>query len=382
MPSVLVRAARPPRWNASKMRSFSSSAMPMPVSRTLTCASSPARRAWTVTDPPSGVNFTALVSRFRITCLSLRSSAVRHAEARLDVAREARSRGWRRAREPSRRRARSGPPGTTGSRSISIWPASTFDRSRISLISSSRWRPESRMSRTYSSCRPLSSPNIRSSRTSEKPMTAFSGVRSSCDMLARNSDLCRLATSTSRVLCSSSWNTRALWIATTDWPARVSRRSTVSSGSAPGTVRRTTSEPKITSSRRSGSTTIERHPWARSASTCGSGGSASRSGAWRTSPAVAAPPMNVPCSPIRISRSAPTSSVLVPAQVRSTNSSASASNSNIEPPSAPESSAAHVTIVVRTWPRSRLELTVWLISPSAWSSSTSRACCALRCSSC
>ena len=49
--------------------------MPMPVSRTLTCASSPARRASTVTDPPSGVNFTALVSRFRITCLSLRSSA-------------------------------------------------------------------------------------------------------------------------------------------------------------------------------------------------------------------------------------------------------------------------------------------------------------------
>ena len=33
---------------------------------------------------------------------------------------------------------------------------------------------------------------MRSSRTSEKPMTALSGVRSSCDMLARNSDLCRL----------------------------------------------------------------------------------------------------------------------------------------------------------------------------------------------
>ena len=29
-------------------------------------------------------------------------------------------------------------------------------------------------------------------------MIAFSGVRSSCDMLARNSDLCRLAVSSSR----------------------------------------------------------------------------------------------------------------------------------------------------------------------------------------
>ena len=31
---------------------------------------------------------------------------------------------------------------------------------------------------------------MRSTSTSEKPMMALSGVRSSCDMLARNSDLC------------------------------------------------------------------------------------------------------------------------------------------------------------------------------------------------
>ncbi len=48
------------------------------------------------------------------------------------------------------------------------------------------------MSCRYSSCRSLSSPNMRSSRTSENPMTAFSGVRSSWDMLARKSDLCWL----------------------------------------------------------------------------------------------------------------------------------------------------------------------------------------------
>ena len=60
------------------------------------------------------------------------------------------------------------------------------------------------MSRRYSSWRSLSSPNIRSSRTSENPITALSGVRSSCDMLARNSDLCRLAISSWSVLTSSS----------------------------------------------------------------------------------------------------------------------------------------------------------------------------------
>jgi len=58
--------------------------------------------------------------------------------------------------------------------SSTIWPASTFDRSRISLSSSSRCLPEFQMSRRYSSWRSLISPNIRSSSTSEKPITASS----------------------------------------------------------------------------------------------------------------------------------------------------------------------------------------------------------------
>jgi hypothetical protein len=37
--------------------------------------------------------------------------------------------------------------------------------------------------------------------TSEKPMIALSGVRSSWDMFARNSDLCRLAQPTWCLLC-------------------------------------------------------------------------------------------------------------------------------------------------------------------------------------
>src|SRR5262245_38788853 len=46
------------------------------------------------------------------------------------------------------------------------------------------------MSSVYSACFSFSSPNILSPKTSEKPMMALSGVRSSWDMLARNSDLC------------------------------------------------------------------------------------------------------------------------------------------------------------------------------------------------
>ena len=46
------------------------------------------------------------------------------------------------------------------------------------------------MSSRYSSCFALTSPKSPSRSTCEKPMIAFSGVRSSCDMFARNSDLC------------------------------------------------------------------------------------------------------------------------------------------------------------------------------------------------
>ena len=46
------------------------------------------------------------------------------------------------------------------------------------------------MSSRYSACFSFTEPTISSRNTCEKPMIAFSGVRSSWDMLARNSDLC------------------------------------------------------------------------------------------------------------------------------------------------------------------------------------------------
>ena len=61
----------------------------------------------------------------------------------------------------------------------------------------------------YSACFSFSSPNILSPKTSEKPIMALSGVRSSCDTLARNSDLWRLAASSCRPLSSISRKSRA-----------------------------------------------------------------------------------------------------------------------------------------------------------------------------
>src|SRR3990172_4476888 len=62
---------------------------------------------------------------------------------------------------------------------------------------------------------------------------AFKGVRSSWLMLARNCDLCRLATSSSRLFASISRKSRAFWIARTDWVAKVWRRFTTSGAKAP-----------------------------------------------------------------------------------------------------------------------------------------------------
>ena len=56
-------------------------------------------------------------------------------------------------------------------------------------------------------------------------MTALSGVRSSCDMLARNSDLCRLATSTSAVRTWRALTRSTLRMAIAAWVAKVVRSS-------------------------------------------------------------------------------------------------------------------------------------------------------------
>ncbi len=91
-------------------------------------------------------------------------------------------------------------------------------------------------------------------------MTAFSGVLSSCDMLARKSDLCWLATCSSALLRSSSRNTRALNTASADWLANVSMNSLTSSVNSPGVFRRTTMTPMIWPPRSTGTARTDRQP--------------------------------------------------------------------------------------------------------------------------
>ena len=89
---------------------------------------------------------------------------------------------------------------------------------------------------------------------------ALSGVLSSWLMLARNCDLCRLASASSRLFSSMSAKRRACSIAMTHCAAKVSRRPTVESGNAPGSRRRTTSAPTMRSGWRSGMTSAARKP--------------------------------------------------------------------------------------------------------------------------
>ena len=274
-------------------------------------------------------------------------------------------------------RARAASAARPAPRSSSIRPASIFERSRISLISSSRCRPESRMSRTYSSWRSLSSPNIRSSSTSEKPITALSGVRSSCDMLgqelrlvaARDLELlasCARARGT-RARCGSPAPTGSASVSSSSTRLRRQR-----AGRAGGGRRaRRGSRARCAAGRRPSSASRP----ARSASMCASGGSQRRG----RSPAAprrrsAARPMNVSSRRIVISRSACTSSVaraVARAQRELLAPAARARRSSRRRRRTARRRAS--TIVVSTSSTSRLELTAWLTSPSARSSSTERA---------
>ena len=122
----------------------------MPVSAMAMLTQPPAARARTVMRPPSGVNFTALDSRLSTICLS--SAAVgaaggcparcRAVSVELLVVGARRTpRAWRRRGSGS---------SSTCSGSSRMRPASIFDMSRMSLMTSSRYWPLWWMSRQYS----------------------------------------------------------------------------------------------------------------------------------------------------------------------------------------------------------------------------------------
>ena len=179
-------------WNSSKIRSWSSGAMPGPVSVTEIWTSPSTWRDATTTLPPCGRE----LDRVREEVEDHLAERALVAVDQVDV-----GRGSSESRTP---------PLLARSRTITT-PRSSASRSENGadleldlpgldlgqvehvVDQRQRWLPDERMSSRYSSCFSLTSPKSRSRSTCEKPMIAFSGVRSSCDMFARNSVLCRLA---------------------------------------------------------------------------------------------------------------------------------------------------------------------------------------------
>ena len=109
--------------------------------------------------PPCGVNLTAFESRLNTTWRMRRSSASTSSTSGSGSRVQLRPRSWSRAPGPSPPRAPGLRAARTAPRSSSTCPASTLDRSRMSLISSSRWSAEEWMSSRYSSCFSFTSPN-------------------------------------------------------------------------------------------------------------------------------------------------------------------------------------------------------------------------------
>src|ERR1051326_5744161 len=77
----------------------------------------------------------------------------------------------------------------TSETSMPIIPDSIFDRSRMSLISESKSEPDECMVSANCTCLELRFSSLFSANWRERISMLLSGVRSSCDMLARNSDL-------------------------------------------------------------------------------------------------------------------------------------------------------------------------------------------------
>src|SRR5215475_3550924 len=116
----------------------------------------------------------------------------------------------------------------------------------------------------------------------------------SWDMLARNSDLCRLAASIWRLLSSISRKSLAFWIARADCVAKVWRSWTTSGEKLPACLRHTVNAPMMRPSRRSGTARTDRYP---SRTTKGrtlvpvNSGSFRMSGSWTGTRIVAALPV-------------------------------------------------------------------------------------------
>lgn len=138
---------------------------------------------------PRGVNFTALDSRLRSTCCR-RCSSARSSCGTSESTSTLNDRPLSWASGANAASSRSTIFGSdTWIGWMSIRPASTFDRSSMSLISWSSAEPALWMVLANSTCCEVRLPSAFSVSSLASTSRLLSGVRSSWDMLARNSDL-------------------------------------------------------------------------------------------------------------------------------------------------------------------------------------------------
>ena len=167
---------------------------------------------------PFSVNLKALLRRLlRICCRRCESVGIvsgRPGRSSIEKASLVASATWRKVRSSMGFSSASG----QALMSRATVPDSSLDRSRMSLISLRRSVPDERMIVAYSICFGRRLPSGLAASSWARINRLLSGVRSSCDMLARNSDLYRevrascsafsstsaFADSTSSLLCSTS----------------------------------------------------------------------------------------------------------------------------------------------------------------------------------
>ena len=165
--------------------------------------------------PPCSVNLKAFDSRFFSTCCRRLQSVVMLRSVGSTCTSNDRPRlsaSWRNGRVTVSCRLGS----KISSASTDTVPDSIFDRSRMSLIRLSRSVPAPWMVRANSTWRGVRLPSGLSPSCWPRIRIEFSGVRSSCDMLARNSDLyfevsasSAAFSSSARRACSISWFLRS-----------------------------------------------------------------------------------------------------------------------------------------------------------------------------
>ena len=238
-----TRVVEASTWlNERNSRSSRSAGIPMPVSRTAKDSRLPTAETVTSTSPEA-VNFTALLSRLTSTWRS-RVTSPTSTGGTPSSSEQARSRPFTAACAATR----SSEPSTqsrteNGCDSRSRCPLSIFEKSRMSLMITSSASPLVRTVSAKSRCSCVSSV---SSSSPVMPMTAFIGVRISCDIVARNADFAAVAASASaRAVTSSASRSAAASRARSSAPAIASRPEPMERSSAgPAGVVRASSSPR------------------------------------------------------------------------------------------------------------------------------------------